>query len=56
MPHVNAVFPVYQSLSDALASAEPVEAAEPMAPVETPVAAAIVETEKEQTEEATNHE
>lgn len=56
MPAVNAVFPVYQSLADALASAEPAEAAEPVAPVETPVAEAVVKTEKEQTEEATNHE
>lgn len=72
MPHVNAVFPVYQSLEDALASAEPIEAAkavvpvEVVAPVDTPVAEAVVETEKEQTVaavetveqpvEATNHE
>lgn len=64
MPVVNAVFPVYQSLEDALASAEPVDAAEspvePVAHVETPVAEAVVETEEEQTVEqpveATNHE
>lgn len=65
MPAVNAVFPVYQSLADALASAEPVETAESpvesVAPVETPVAEAVVETVEaakavEQTEEATNHE
>lgn len=42
MPAVNAVFPVYQSLADALASAEPVD---------TPVAEAVAGTE-----EATNHE
>lgn len=40
MPAVNAVFPVYQSLADALASAEPIETAEPAASVETPVAEA----------------
>lgn len=71
MPAVNAVFPVYQSLEDALASAEPVEAAkavvpvEAVAPVDTPVAEAVVETEEqtvdavetvEQPVEATNHE
>ena len=59
MPTVNAVFPVYQSLADALTSAEPAETAEspvePVTPVETPVAEAVVET-VEQTEEATNHE
>lgn len=65
IPTVNAVFPVYQSLADALASAEPVETAEspvePVTPAETPV----VETEEqtvdaaetvEQPVEATNHE
>lgn len=56
MPTVNAVFPVYQSLEDALASAEPVEVAEPVAPLETPVVEAVVETKEEQTVEATNHE
>lgn len=41
MPAVNAVFPVYQSLADALASAEPVEVTE--SPVETAEAVVPVE-------------
>ena len=55
IPAVNAVFPVYQSLADALASAEAVEAAKAVEPEETPVAEAAVET-VEQPVETTNHE
>ena len=63
MPAVNAVFPVYQSLEDALASANVVDPVVETAPVDTtteePVAEetteAVVET-VEQPVEATNHE
>lgn len=70
MPAVNAVFPVYQSLADALTSANVVDPVAETAPVDTtteePVAEAVVETKEEQTVdvvetveqpiEATNHE